>query len=58
MPVAAQTAAPEDMVLIPAGTFRMGRTFTIFLDAKDLMPPDKKGDPHRDFTDLKPVPSR
>ena len=58
MPVAAQTAAPEDMVLIPAGKFWMGGTFTIFLDAKNLMPPDKKDDPHRNFTDLKPVLSR
>lgn len=44
MPAAAQTAEPEDMVLIPAGKFWMGRAFTIFMDAKDLVPRDKKDD--------------
>jgi formylglycine-generating enzyme len=42
MPVAAQTTAPEDTALIPAGTFWMGRHIAIFLDAKDLVPRDKK----------------
>ncbi len=44
MPVAAQAPAPEDMVLVSAGEFWMGRTITIFMDAKDLMARDKKDD--------------
>ncbi len=44
MPVAAQIEAPEDMVLISAGKFWMGRSFTIFADAKDLVARDKKDD--------------
>ena len=43
-PLAAQTAAQEDMALVPGGNFWMGRTFTIFMDAKDLVARDKKDD--------------
>src|SRR5437867_3440849 len=41
VPIAAQTAAPEGMVLIPAGKFWIGRTFSIFLDSGDLWARDK-----------------
>jgi iron(II)-dependent oxidoreductase len=41
LPIAAQTAAPEGMVLIPAGKFWIGRTFSIFLDTGDLWARDK-----------------
>jgi len=41
VPIAAQTAAPEAMVLIPAGKFWMGRAFSIFLDSGDLWARDK-----------------
>src|SRR5438093_6866743 len=44
LPAAAQTAAPEGMVLIPAGKFWMGRAFSIFLDTGDLMARDKMDD--------------
>ena len=44
LPAAAQTAAPEGMVLIPAGKFWMGRAFSIFLDSGDLMARDKMDD--------------
>ena len=44
LPAAAQTAAPDGMVLIPAGKFWMGRTFSIFLDSGDLMARDKIDD--------------
>src|SRR5438445_4160183 len=44
LPAAAQTAAPESMVLIPAGKFWMGRTFAIFLDSGDLLARDKMDD--------------
>ena len=44
LPAAAQTAAPEGMVLIPAGKFWMGRTFAIFLDSGDLLARDKMDD--------------
>jgi len=41
IPIAAQTAAPEGMVQIPAGKFWIGRTFSIFLDSGDLWARDK-----------------
>jgi sulfatase modifying factor 1 len=44
LPAAAQTAAPEGMVLIPAGKFWMGRAFSIFLDSGDLLARDKIDD--------------
>src|SRR3989442_11783652 len=44
LPAAAQTAAPEGMVLIPAGKFWMGRAFSIFLDSRDLLARDKMDD--------------
>src|SRR5437773_3630935 len=44
LPAAAQTAAPDGMVLIPAGKFWMGRTFSIFLDSGDLVTRDKMDD--------------
>jgi len=44
LPAAAQTAAPEGMVLVPAGKFWMGRAFSIFLDSGDLMARDKMDD--------------
>src|SRR2546425_8482764 len=44
LPAAAQTAAPEGMVLIPAGKFWMGRAFSIFLDSGDLLARDKMDD--------------
>ena len=44
LPTAAQTAAPEGMVLIPAGNFWMGRAFSIFLDTGDLLARDKIDD--------------
>jgi sulfatase modifying factor 1 len=44
LPVAAQTTVPEDMELVPSGKFWMGRAFTIFMDAKDLMARDKMDD--------------
>jgi formylglycine-generating enzyme required for sulfatase activity len=44
LPAAAQTAAPEGMVLIPAGKFWMGRAFSIFLDSGDLLARDKLDD--------------
>src|SRR5881396_262328 len=43
-PLAAQTAAPENMVQIPAGKFWMGRTYTIYTDSADLVPIDKLDD--------------
>ena len=44
LPAAAQTAAPDGMVLIPSGKFWMGRAFSIFLDTGDLMARDKMDD--------------
>ena len=44
LPAVAQTAAPEGMVLIPAGKFWMGRAFSIFLDSGDLLARDKMDD--------------
>jgi formylglycine-generating enzyme required for sulfatase activity len=44
LPAAAQTVAPEGMVLIPAGKFWMGRAFSIFLDSGDLVARDKLDD--------------
>jgi len=44
LPAAAQTAAPEGMVLIPGGKFWMGRAFSIFLDSGDLLARDKMDD--------------
>ena len=44
VPLAAQTAAPENMVQIPAGKFWMGRTYTIYTDSADLVPIDKLDD--------------
>src|SRR5262249_39835909 len=43
-PLAAQTAAPENMVQIPAGKFWMGRAYTIYSDSADLVPIDKLDD--------------
>jgi len=40
----AQTAAPENMVQIPAGKFWMGRAYTIYTDSADLVPLDKLDD--------------
>src|SRR5947199_9191657 len=50
LPAAAQTAAPDGMVLIPAGKFWMGRTFSIFLDSGDLVPRDKMDDRPANYT--------
>ena len=45
VPAVAQTAAvPENMVLVPAGKFWMGRAFSIFRDSGDLIPRDKMDD--------------
>jgi formylglycine-generating enzyme required for sulfatase activity len=44
VPLAAQTAAPENMVQIPAGKFWMGRAYTIYTDSADLVPIDKLDD--------------
>ena len=44
VPIAAQTAAPEGMVQIPAGKFWMGRAYTIYTDSADLVPIDKLDD--------------
>src|SRR5437773_1896051 len=44
LPAAAQTAAPDGMVLFPAGKFWRGRTFSICLDSGDLMARHKIGD--------------
>ena len=44
LPGAAQTAAPQGMVLIPAGKFWIGRTQTSTLDALDQMPRAKIDD--------------
>src|SRR5262249_46311047 len=44
VPLAAQTAAPENMVQIPAGKFWMGRDYTIYTDSADLVPIDKLDD--------------
>src|SRR5438094_8953800 len=43
-PLVAQTAAPENMVQIPAGKFWMGRTYTIYTDSADLVPIAKLDD--------------
>lgn len=43
-PVAAQTAAPEGVVQIPAGKFWMGRAHATNLDALDLVPRAKMDD--------------
>src|SRR5437899_9250103 len=44
VPLAAQTAAPENMIQIPAGKFWMGRAYTIYGDSADLVPRDKLDD--------------
>src|SRR6266700_3070701 len=44
VPLAAQTAAPENMVQIPACKFWMGRAYTIYTDSADLVPIDKLDD--------------
>src|SRR5215475_15791658 len=44
LPVAAQTAAPDNMVQVPAGKFWMGRAYTIYSDSADLVPRDKMDD--------------
>src|SRR5213593_2460363 len=44
VPLVAQTAAPENMVQIPAGKFWMGRAYTIYTDSADLVPLDKLDD--------------
>src|SRR6266481_2724498 len=35
------SAQPQEMVLVPAGKFWIGRTFSIFLDSGDLWARDK-----------------
>ena len=37
LPTAAQTAVPEDMALVPAGKFWMGRYYGTNIDAIDLV---------------------
>src|SRR2546427_10515974 len=44
VPLAAQPAAPENMVQIQAGKFWMGRAYTIYTDSADLVPIDKLDD--------------
>ena len=44
LPIAGQTAAPENMVLIPAGKFWMGRTNSFWRDALDTEPRAKRDD--------------
>jgi formylglycine-generating enzyme required for sulfatase activity len=44
LPSAAQTAAPEGMVQIPAGNFWMGRVHLVFFDSIDAVPRDKNDD--------------
>jgi iron(II)-dependent oxidoreductase len=44
IPLAAQTAAPDNMALVPAGKFWMGRTQFFFFDSIDGMPRDKMDD--------------
>src|SRR5499427_1324850 len=56
LPIAAQTTAPDnaerkrdsaqpqEMVLIPAGKFWMGRAYAIYADSADLVPRDKIDD--------------
>jgi len=44
LPIAAQTAAPEGMALVPAGKFWMGRAYTIFLNSADLLARDRMDD--------------
>jgi len=44
MPIAAQTADPEGMALVPAGKFWMGRAYTIFLNTADLLARDRMDD--------------
>src|SRR5438046_3318413 len=44
LPLAAQTAAPDNMVQIPAGKFWMGRAYTLYVDSADLVPRDKMDD--------------
>ena len=41
---AAQVTAPEDMALIPAGKFWMGRSHTLFLDSIDIIVRDRMDD--------------
>src|ERR1051326_4590604 len=41
---AAQTSAPEGMVLVPAGRFWMGRTQAVWRDALDVVPRAKMDD--------------
>jgi len=44
LPIAAQTAAIEGMVLVPAGKFWLGRSYTIFLNSADLLARDRMDD--------------
>ena len=44
LPLAAQTADPENMALIPAGKFWMGRTQTFFLESVDIVARDRMDD--------------
>jgi len=42
--LAAQTAVPENMSLVPAGKFWMGHGYTVFLDTADLLARDRMDD--------------
>ena len=44
LPIAAQTAVPDDQVLIPAGKFWMGRAHSFFLDSIDIIARDRMDD--------------
>ncbi len=44
LPIAAQTAVPEGMALIPAGKFWIGRTQTFFFDSVDVLARDRMDD--------------
>src|SRR5262250_3237854 len=44
LPLAAQTAAPQEMAQVPAGKFWMGRTQTFFFDTIGGTPRDRMDD--------------